>query len=139
MLNKLQRLICHKTHQTKPNHKWRTPMDPHRWPIKSRTTCSNIHTYIQQLCEDTGCNTEDLPKAMNDREKWREGVRDIRASGVTWWWWWWWWWLNKNENQLNSEVWCPGEPHWENWRKRKETQVHRPCQKSKKKSHGTWK
>ena len=24
-------------------------------------------TYIQQLCEDTGCNPEDLPKAMNDR------------------------------------------------------------------------
>ena len=27
-------------------------------------------TYIQQLCEDTGCSPEDLPKAMNDREKW---------------------------------------------------------------------
>ena len=46
-------------------------------------------TYIQQLCEDTGCNPEDLPKAMNDREKWRERVRDIRAGGTTWWWWWW--------------------------------------------------
>ena len=23
-------------------------------------------TYIQQLCEDTGCNPEDLPEAMND-------------------------------------------------------------------------
>ena len=45
-------------------------------------------TYIQQLCEDTGCNPEDLPEAMNDREKWRERVRDIRASGMTWWWWW---------------------------------------------------
>ena len=44
-------------------------------------------TYIQQLCEDTGCNPEDLPEAMNDREKWRETVRDIRAGGVTWWWW----------------------------------------------------
>ena len=51
-----------------------------RWPSKSRTT-------IQQLCEDTGCNPEDLPEAMNDREKWRERVRDIRASGTTWWWW----------------------------------------------------
>ena len=49
-------------------------------------------TYIQQLCEDTGCSSEDLPEAMNDREKWRERVRDIRASGTTWWWWWWWWW-----------------------------------------------
>ena len=49
-------------------------------------------TYIQQLCEDTGCSPEDLPEAMNDREKWRERVRDIRAGGTTWWWWWWWWW-----------------------------------------------
>ena len=39
-------------------------------------------TYIQQLCEDTGCSPEDLPKAMNDREKWRERVRDIRVSGT---------------------------------------------------------
>ena len=42
-------------------------------------------TYIQQLCEDTGCSPEDLPEAMNDREKWRERFRDIRASGTTWW------------------------------------------------------
>ena len=27
-------------------------------------------TYIQQLCEDTGCCPEDLPRAMNDREEW---------------------------------------------------------------------
>ena len=40
-------------------------------------------TYIQQLCEDTGCSPEDLPEAMNDKEKWRERVRDIRASGLT--------------------------------------------------------
>ena len=40
-------------------------------------------TYIQQLCEDTGYNPEDLPKAMNDREKWRVRVRDIRAGGTT--------------------------------------------------------
>ena len=45
-------------------------------------------TYIQQLCEDTGCGPEDLLEAMNDREKWRERVRDIWASGTTWWWWW---------------------------------------------------
>ena len=44
-------------------------------------------TYIQQLCEDTGCSPEDLPEAMNDREKWREWVRDICASGTTWRWW----------------------------------------------------
>ena len=44
-------------------------------------------TYIQQLCEDTGCSPEDLPEGINDREKWQERVRDIRASGTTWWWW----------------------------------------------------
>ena len=27
------------------------------------------HTYIQHLCEDTGCSPEHLPEAMNDREK----------------------------------------------------------------------
>ena len=45
-------------------------------------------TYIQQLCEDTECCPEDLPEAMNDREEWRERVRDIRATSATWWWWW---------------------------------------------------
>ena len=34
-------------------------------------------TYIQQLCEDTGCSPEDLPEAMNDREK------DERWSGIS--------------------------------------------------------
>ena len=46
-------------------------------------------TYIQQLCEDTGCCPEDLPRAMNDREEWRERVRDIRATSAIGWWWWW--------------------------------------------------
>ena len=41
-------------------------------------------TYIQQLCEDTGCSPEDLLEAMNDREKWRERLGDIRAGGTTW-------------------------------------------------------
>ena len=41
--------------------------------------------YIQQLCEDTGCSPNYLPEVMNEREKWRERFRDIRASGVTWW------------------------------------------------------
>ena len=40
-------------------------------------------TYIQQLCEDMGYSPEDLPEAMKDREKWRERVRDIHASGTT--------------------------------------------------------
>ncbi len=39
-------------------------------------------TYSQQLCEDTGCCPEDLPRAMNDREEWGERVRDIRATSA---------------------------------------------------------
>ena len=39
--------------------------------------------YTQQLCEDTGCSPEDLSEAMNNREKWRERVSDIHASGTT--------------------------------------------------------
>ena len=53
-------------------------------------------TYIQQLCEDTGCSPEDKPGAMNDREEWREKVRDIVAGGTTWWWWWWDWLSNRS-------------------------------------------
>ena len=45
-------------------------------------------TYIQQLCADMGCSLEDLPGAMDDREGWRERVRETRADGATWWWWW---------------------------------------------------
>ena len=42
-------------------------------------------TYIQQLCEDTGCSPEDLPGTMTIG---RKRVRDIRASGTTWWLFW---------------------------------------------------
>ena len=49
-------------------------------------TGRSARTYIQQLCEDTVCRPEDLPEAMNDREKCRERFRDIRAGGTTWWW-----------------------------------------------------
>ena len=43
-------------------------------------------TYIQQLCEDTGCCPEYLPRVINDREEWRERVGDIRATSAIWWW-----------------------------------------------------
>ena len=57
-------------------------------PIYSRAIAERpAQTYIQQLCGDTGCSPKDLSKAMNGREKWRERVRDIRASGTTCWWW----------------------------------------------------
>ena len=55
-------------------------------------------TYIQQLCADTRCSLEDIPEAMDDREGWRERVRDIRADGMTCWWWW--WYLNLSQWQF---------------------------------------
>ena len=70
-------------------HCWRSRdeliSDVFLWtPIYGREKAGRpARTYIQQLCEDMGCSHEDLPEAMNDREKWREGVRDIRASGTT--------------------------------------------------------
>ena len=58
-------------------------------PTHGRAKAGRLtRTYIQQLYEDTGCSPEDLPEAMNDREKWLERVRDIRATSMTWWWWW---------------------------------------------------
>ena len=41
------------------------------------------NSQVEQLHEDTGCSPVDLPEEMNDREKWRERVRDIRAGGTT--------------------------------------------------------
>ena len=39
-------------------------------PIYGRAKAGRpAQTYIQQLCEDTECSPEDLPEAMNDREK----------------------------------------------------------------------
>ena len=79
-------------------HCWRSRdeliSDVHLWtPSYCRAKAGlPARTYIQQLCDDTGCSPEDLPEAMNDKEKWRERVRDIPACSTTWWWWWWWWW-----------------------------------------------
>ena len=50
--------------------------DVHLWaPTYGRAKVGRpARTYMQQLCEDTGCSPEDQPEAMNDREKWRERV-----------------------------------------------------------------
>ena len=34
-------------------------------------------------CADTGCSLEDLPGAMNDRDRWCEKVEEIRTGGAT--------------------------------------------------------
>ena len=69
-------------------HCWRSKDELISWTTAygQATAGRPAWTYIQQLCGDTGCSPEDLPEAMNDKEKWQERVRDIRASGTTWWW-----------------------------------------------------
>ena len=42
-------------------------------------------TYVQHLCDDTGCSSEDEPEAMNYREEWWERIRSIRAGCTRWW------------------------------------------------------
>ena len=34
-------------------------------------------TYLQQLHASIGCSLEDLPGAIDDRDRWRERVREI--------------------------------------------------------------
>ena len=68
-------------------HCWRSTDELIWTPTYGRAKVGRpARTYIQQLCEDTGCSPEDLPEAMNDREMWQERVKDIRACGTTWWW-----------------------------------------------------
>ena len=71
-------------------HCWRDELirDVLLWtPTHGRAKAGRpARTYIQQLCEDTGCCPEDLPRAMNNWEEWRERVRDIRATSAIWWW-----------------------------------------------------
>ena len=65
-------------------HYWRSRNEHLRTPTYGRAKAGRpARTYIQQLCEDTGCSPEDLPEAMSDRKKWQERVRDIRASETT--------------------------------------------------------
>ena len=86
--------MCTQKKKEKKRHCWRSRDELIRdvllWiPTHGRAKAGRpARTYIQQLCEDTGCCPEDLPRAMNDREEWRERVRDIRATSAIWWWWW---------------------------------------------------
>ena len=59
--------------------RWTTPHGRARvgWPARP---------YQQRLCPDTGCNMEDLSKAMDGRDEWWERVRKIRARSTPRWW-----------------------------------------------------
>ena len=54
-------------------HKWHSSMDPIRgWANVARLA----RIYLHQLCADTWCTLEDLPGAMDDRERWGERERE---------------------------------------------------------------
>ena len=75
-------------------HGWRSRdqliSDVLQWTPSHRRakTGRPARTYRQKLCADTGCSPEDLPEAMDDRERWRERVSDICADVAIWWLWW---------------------------------------------------
>ena len=57
-------------------------------PSHSRSSVGRPRrTYLQQLRTDKGCSLEDPSGAMDDRDEWRERLREIRASCLTSWWW----------------------------------------------------
>ena len=38
------------------------------------SVCQPVRAYLYQLSADTGCSLEDLPRVMDDRDRWRERV-----------------------------------------------------------------
>ena len=71
-------------------HCWRSTdeliSDVLQWtPSHRQAKVGPARTYIQQLCADRGGSLVDLPGAMDDRDEWREKVREIRTGSVTWW------------------------------------------------------
>ena len=44
-----------------------------------------INAYLYQVCVDTGSSLEDLLEPIDDRDGWRERVKEICAVRVSWW------------------------------------------------------
>ena len=44
-----------------------------------------LKTYIHQLCVDTECDEWNLPRAIADRDVWRERFKGICSVGMSWW------------------------------------------------------
>ena len=51
--------------------------------VPNKTGTQSSSSVLQQLYTDTGCSLEGLPEATDDRDEWRERVREIRASSTT--------------------------------------------------------
>ena len=91
-----QQLYSHLPLIAKTIQVWRTRRAWHCWRSKDELirdillwTSSHgranvgwpARTYIQQVCANTGYS-------MDDRDGWRERVREVCTSSTTWWWWW---------------------------------------------------
>ena len=88
----------HKTPAVRPpTHVRRTRHAGHCWRSKDKLISDillwtpslgrakvgrSARTYIQQRCADTGYSR---PGAIDDRDGWRERVREIHAGSVVWW------------------------------------------------------
>ena len=60
-------------------HKKRSLMDSYTWTHQCWPTSKDLRTV-------TECSLRDLFGVMDDRDGWREIVREIRALCTTWWW-----------------------------------------------------
>ena len=56
-------------------------------PSHGRARVGRLARTNPQLNTDTGCDLENLPGAMDERDEWRLRFREIRASCTTWWCW----------------------------------------------------
>ena len=53
-------------------------------PTHGRASVSQpAKTYLRRLCADTECSSEDLPGVIDDRDGWKERVREICAVNMT--------------------------------------------------------
>ena len=51
-------------------------------PALAETLLHSLERAASGIGLHTGCNLEDLPEAMDDRDGWQERVREICAGGV---------------------------------------------------------
>ena len=68
-------------------HWWRSKNELISDVLLWNPSYGRARTYIQKLCADSGCIPEDLSEAVDDKEGWRERLRDICADVSTVWWW----------------------------------------------------
>ena len=69
----------------------------------SRLNSSSLKLVDKFTYLRSSVSSEDLPGAMDDRERWRERFRDICADGTTWWW----WWFQTIQFSISTQLNCP--------------------------------